>query len=78
LTRVAIPEYPWDFERLESAGKSLTLTFTAFLVLVWATWKYLPKTPFLQGLFYHIQKTQRQDTPFRKRKNSKIGLALWV
>ncbi len=59
LTRVAIPEYPWDFERLESAGKSLTITFTAFLVLVWATWKYLPKAPFLQKVVLsHTESTE--------------------
>ncbi|HOV34158.1 MAG TPA: NfeD family protein [Candidatus Hydrogenedens sp.] len=71
LTRVAIPEYPWDFERLESAGKSLTFTFTAFLVFVWATWKYLPKTPFLQRVVlshtenaetgYTVQETKEQQ-----------------
>ncbi|MCA1900641.1 MAG: ATP-dependent Clp protease proteolytic subunit [Candidatus Hydrogenedens sp.] len=48
LTRVAIPEYPWDFARLENAGQSLTIAFVSFLIFVWLVWKYLPRTSLFQ------------------------------
>ncbi len=46
LTRVPIPKYSWDFERLTDAGYSLALAFGGFLVLVVLSWRLLPRTPF--------------------------------
>lgn len=45
LTRVAIPQYSWDFVRLQDAGLSLAVAMIALTVFVVATWKLLPHTP---------------------------------
>ncbi len=71
LTRVVIPEYPWDFARLDRAGQTLTIALISFMVLVWLTWKYLPKTPYFQRVMlthtesaetgYTVQSTETQQ-----------------
>ncbi len=46
LTRVTIPEYEWDYARLEDAGYTVTLA-TALLVLFgFLSYYILPRTPF--------------------------------
>ncbi|MGC8738089.1 MAG: NfeD family protein [Candidatus Hydrogenedens sp.] len=48
LTRVVVPEYPWDFERLDKAGQTLTIALISFLILAWLLWKYLPNSVYFQ------------------------------
>lgn len=45
LTGVTVPTYSWDYDRLRGAAFSLTIAATTFAVLVYATWKLLPRTP---------------------------------
>ena len=40
-----LPQYSWDYERLEEAAYSLALSMALFLVFVAVTWKILPYTP---------------------------------
>ncbi|MDZ4858880.1 MAG: NfeD family protein [Candidatus Hydrogenedentes bacterium] len=40
-----IPQYSWEWARLETAGFVLTMTMLCSIVLVIATWKLLPQTP---------------------------------
>jgi membrane-bound serine protease (ClpP class) len=40
-----LPQYHWDYQRLEDAAYSLGLAMAMFLVLVAVTWKILPYTP---------------------------------
>jgi len=62
LTRVVIPEYPWDFARLDKAGRTLTIALLSFLVLAWLTWKYLPKTPYFQRVM--LSHTENVETGY--------------
>jgi len=50
LTRVTIPQYSWDFQRLEGAGQTVFVTGVLFAVFVVATWKLFPKTPFFRWI----------------------------
>ena len=40
-----LPQYSWDYQRLEDAAYTLALTTAMFLVLVPLSWKLLPYTP---------------------------------
>lgn len=44
LDGFSIPEYPWEFQRLQDAAIALGISLSGFIVLVWATWKFLPHT----------------------------------
>jgi len=44
LTRVPIPRYTWDFERLADAGVTMAFAGVSCLLLAYAIWKYLPRT----------------------------------
>ncbi len=59
LTRVVIPQYDWEFQRLESAGASIITAMACFLVLAWATWKFLPRTRLFHALVQ--EGVQRRD-----------------
>ncbi len=50
LTRVPIPQYAWDFDRLEDAGQTLFTAAVTFAALTLVSWKILPKTPFARWL----------------------------
>jgi len=59
LTRVAVPEYPWDFARLNQAGQTLTIALISFLILAWLLWKYLPNSQYFQRLMLsHAENTE--------------------
>lgn len=50
LTRVPIPEYTWDYERLEDALWTLFLSSALFVAFVVVSWKLFPKSPFYKML----------------------------
>jgi membrane-bound serine protease (ClpP class) len=50
LTRVPIPQYSWEFQRLQNAGQTITTATVLFLLFVAVTWKFFPKTPFYRWL----------------------------
>ncbi len=76
LTRVAIPVYPWDFERLQSAGKTVLIGVFSFAVMVAITWKYLPRTFIFQKIsLSHAQKAEAGYTvQMEKEKEDWIGV----
>jgi membrane-bound serine protease (ClpP class) len=45
FTRVTIPQYSWDFDRLRDAGQTMAIASLLFALFVWLTWRLLPKTP---------------------------------
>lgn len=51
LTRVPVPRYTWDFERLADAGTTMAIATVSFLFLAYAVWKYLPQTAIGHRLF---------------------------
>lgn len=59
LTRVPIPRYTWDFERLADAGVTMAFAGVSCLVLAYAFWKYLPQTALGGRLF--LRDTQQAD-----------------
>jgi membrane-bound ClpP family serine protease len=46
LTKVAFPEYHWEFQRLEDAGQTMTTAIISSVVFGFLAWKLLPHTPF--------------------------------
>ncbi len=50
LTRVTVPRYSWDYTRLTDAGLTLLTSSFALTLLVFLTWKLLPRTPLGRGL----------------------------
>ncbi|GMU92283.1 MAG: hypothetical protein AMXMBFR4_13410 [Candidatus Hydrogenedentota bacterium] len=56
-TDFSIPQYSWEFERLEEAGFTLTVTTVLLLLFGIATWKLLPRTP----LYHHLVLGQSQS-----------------
>lgn len=59
LTRVPIPQYSWDFERLGDAGQTVATASGLFLLFCVATWKIFPKTPvYRQLVLSHAQQSQ--------------------
>ena len=59
LTRVPIPRYDWDFERLADAGVTMAFAGISCLFLAYAAWKYLPKTSLGGRLF--LRDAQRAE-----------------
>jgi len=51
LTRVPVPRYTWDFERLADAGTTMAIATVSFLFLAYFIWKYLPQTAIGNRLF---------------------------
>jgi len=45
FTDFTFPQYSWEWDRLEDAGFTLSMTTLCMVLLVLATWKLLPKTP---------------------------------
>jgi membrane-bound serine protease (ClpP class) len=58
LTRVPVPQYSWDYQRLADAGYSITVAMGGLLMVVFFTWRLLPHTP----LYRKLVLTGRQDT----------------
>lgn len=52
LTNVAVPQYPWDFERLRNAGISLGGAAAILTLLIAALWRLLPQTPLYRGVVH--------------------------
>lgn len=50
LVDFTIPQYSWDYDRLNSVGYSMFVAFGTFTLLVVATWKILPKTPLYRSV----------------------------
>ena len=50
LTRVVIPEFSWEFDRLADAGQTVTVASVVFLLLNLLMIKILPKTPLFNAL----------------------------
>jgi len=76
LTRVPIPEYSWDYDRLADAGKTMAVGVSLFIVFLIATWRLLPKTP-----FYHwvvLTTTQKPEQGYivqtEDQRRSAVGL----
>ncbi len=76
LTRVPIPQYAWDYDRLADAGQTMAVGVSLFAVFVLATWKLFPKTP-----FYHwvvLTTTQQPDQGYivqtAEQQTSAVGL----
>ncbi len=59
LTRVTLPQYSWEFARLQDAAQTLTTTSVLFVLLVVLTWKLFPSSPFANWL---ILRHAQQDT----------------
>ncbi len=60
LTRVPIPQYAWDYERLAAAGQTVAIAVSLFLLFAVATWRLFPKTPFY-GWIVLTHSQQRQQ-----------------
>ena len=59
LTRVPIPQYSWDFDRLGDAGQTVATAAGLLLLFSVATWKIFPKTPvYRQLVLSHAQQPQ--------------------
>ncbi|NUM56088.1 MAG: ATP-dependent Clp protease proteolytic subunit [Candidatus Hydrogenedentes bacterium] len=50
FTDFSLPQYSWEWDRLEDAGFALTMTMICMVVLVVATWKLLPRSPLYRRL----------------------------
>jgi membrane-bound serine protease (ClpP class) len=72
LTGVTIPQYSWEYERIEGAATSLAVAGSTLVLLIYATWKLFPHTP-LYGAFvlqyaqhtangYTVQTAGQQDS----------------
>ncbi len=46
LTRVTIPQYDWDYARIDDAAQTVVWAMVLMIAMVAATWKILPRTPF--------------------------------
>ena len=60
LTRVPIPQYAWDYDRLIAAGETVAIAVSLFIVFAVATWRLFPKTPFYGWIILtHTQQRQK-------------------
>ena len=50
MTRVTIPEFDWEWQRLEDAGQTLLVSLLLLMSLTAITWKFLPKSRFFRAL----------------------------
>lgn len=50
LTKVTIPEYSWDYERLASAAKAMGTTLASLLAAGYVVWRVFPHTPLFRWL----------------------------
>lgn len=44
VTRVPIPQYAWDYDRLNAALQTLVIALVSFMLFVLASWRFLPKS----------------------------------
>lgn len=45
LTRVTVPQYSWDFSRLDSALTTFSVSGLSMIGFIFLTWKIFPRTP---------------------------------
>jgi len=71
-----VPEYSWDFDRLEEVGYSMTLAAVTFILLVLGTWKLLPRTPFYRTLVasVNLEDTKGYLSPVQDRLEPQLGM----
>lgn len=50
ITRVPIPQYEWDFVRLEEGAFIFVTSFGLFIVLTLVSWRFLPQSPLTRRL----------------------------
>lgn len=50
LVNAPIPQYSWDYERLNEVTYSFAVALVTFFIFVAATWRYLPRTPLYDRL----------------------------
>jgi membrane-bound serine protease (ClpP class) len=50
LVNFTIPEYSWEFERIESVAHSLLVATVTSAILILATWRLLPRTPIYRSI----------------------------
>lgn len=72
LTRVPIPQYSWDYDRLNDAGKTVTIAMVLFSVMVVITWRYLPRTPMARWLI--LTESQQSDAGYVVQSQSEENL----
>jgi membrane-bound serine protease (ClpP class) len=58
FTRVPIPEYTWDYQRLSDAGQTMTVATVLLSIFVVVTWRYLPRTPMARWLVLADSQTE--------------------
>ena len=71
LTNVTIPQYSWDYERLQDAFISLLVALATLAAMIAAMWKLFPRTPFygrlvlqhaqMAGDGYVVQTAEQHD-----------------
>lgn len=76
LTRVPIPQYSWEFDRLRNAGQTVTTASILFLLFVIATWKLFPKTPFYRWLVLAHTQDPAQGYTVQSAEEAKSSVGL--
>jgi membrane-bound serine protease (ClpP class) len=76
LTRVTIPQYSWDYARLEDAGVTLSVALGLFALFVVLTWRLFPKTPFARWLVLADAQLNAEGYTVQRRDeaDSAVGL----
>jgi len=58
FTRVPIPQFSWDYQRLQDMTYTLTITLVGFGIFSVLVTRYLPKTPFYNRLVLASEQTE--------------------
>ena len=59
LTNVIIPQYSWDYARLNNACLTLVVAAASLTIFIAAAWRFLPKTPIYRAIVQtHAQQSE--------------------
>lgn len=76
LTRVPIPQYTWDFERLRDAGITVVLAALAFCAFIIATWKFFPRSRLARRLILATAETASDGYTVQTEEDARAALGL--
>jgi len=76
LTRVTVPRYTWDFERLRDAGITVVLAATIFFAFLVLTWKYFPRSRLANRLILATAETAAAGYTVQTEQEARAALGL--
>ncbi len=76
LTRVTIPQYSWDYDRLYDAMQSFVVFVVSLGVLLAAIWRFLPRTPLYGRIVFEGVQLPESGYVVQTEEDERMALGL--